>query len=109
YDTDEGPSWHGYSVARSSAELLARYRALVDALLDAPAISGFCYTQLTDTQQEKNGLLTAERVPKAELATLRAITRRPSAAVPADQVGSFDFGDYPPTVMDSDISFGGTP
>lgn len=109
FDLNEGPSWHGYSVARSSEELVKRYRALVDALLDAPAISGFCYTQFTDTLQEKNGLLTAERKPKADLAILRSITRRPSAAVPADEIGSFEYGDYPPTVMDSDVSFGGTP
>jgi beta-galactosidase/beta-glucuronidase len=44
YDAVEGPSWHGYSVARSSEELLTRYRDLVNALLDAPALSGFCYT-----------------------------------------------------------------
>jgi beta-galactosidase/beta-glucuronidase len=109
YDVDEGPSWHGYSVAGTSEQLLQRYRALVDALLDAPAISGFCYTQFTDTLQEKNGLLTAERKPKADLAALRSITRRPSAAVPADEIGSFEYGDYPPTVMDADVSFGGTP
>ncbi|MEO7262556.1 MAG: glycoside hydrolase family 2 TIM barrel-domain containing protein [Jatrophihabitantaceae bacterium] len=108
-DGDGSPSWHGYSVARSSQVLLDRYRALVDALLDAPAISGFCYTQFTDTLQEKNGLLTADRKPKADLATLRSITRRPSAAVPADEIGSFEYGDYPPTVMDSDVSYGGTP
>ncbi|HEX8079162.1 MAG TPA: glycoside hydrolase family 2 TIM barrel-domain containing protein [Jatrophihabitans sp.] len=109
HDGDGGPSWHGYSVARTSEELLERYRALVDALLDAPAISGFCYTQFTDTLQEKNGLLTADRKPKADLATLNSITRRPSAAVPADEIGSFEYGDYPPTVMDTDISYGGAP
>ncbi len=99
FDTDEGPSWHGYSVARSSEDLVERYRALVDALLDAPAISGFCYTQFTDTLQEKNGLVTADRRPKADLAALRSITRRPSAAVPADEIGAFGHGDYPSPVM----------
>jgi beta-galactosidase/beta-glucuronidase len=100
HDVDEGPSWHGYSVARTPEQLVERYRALVDALLDAPALSGFCYTQLTDTLQEKNGLLTADRRPKADAGILRAITRRPSAAVPADEIGSFEYADYPPTVMD---------
>jgi hypothetical protein len=109
YDADEGPSWHGYSVARTSEELLERYRALVDALLDAPALSGFCYTQFTDTLQEKNGLVTADRKPKADPAVLRTITRRPSAAVPADEIGSFEYGDYPPTVMDPNVSYGGAP
>ena len=109
YDADVGPSWHGYSVARSPEELLERYGALVNALLDAPALSGFCYTQFTDTLQEKNGLVTADRKPKADLTALRAITRRISAAVPADEIGSFEFGDYPPTVMDTHISYGGAP
>lgn len=109
YDADEGPSWHGYSVARTSEELLERYRALVNALLDAPALSGFCYTQFTDTLQEKNGLVTADRKLKVDLAAVRAINRRTSAAVPADEIGSFEYGDYPPTVMDTDISFGGAP
>ncbi len=109
YDADDGPSWHGYSVVRSPQELLKRYRELVDALLDAPAISGFCYTQFTDTLQEKNGLLTADRRPKADLAALAAITRRTAAAVPADEIGSFSYGDYPPTVMDPGVSPGGTP
>ena len=103
YDGDSGPSWHGYSVARTPQDLLERYRALVDALLEAPGLSGFCYTQLTDTVQEKNGLLTADRRPKTDLAAIRSITRRPSAAVPADEIGSFEYGDYPPTIMDPEV------
>lgn len=104
HDTDSGPSWHGYSVARTPEELVERYRALVDALIDAPGLSGFCYTQLTDTLQERNGLVTADRRPKADPAALRRITRRPAAAVPADEIGSFEYGDYPTTVMDPDGS-----
>ena len=30
-----------------------------------PALAGFCYTQFTDTYQEANGLLFADRTPKA--------------------------------------------
>ncbi len=37
-------------------ELMAKY----------PALQGWCYTQFTDTLQEKNGLFTMERVPKFE-------------------------------------------
>ncbi len=32
-----------------------------------PALAGFCYTQLTDTYQEANGLLYADRRPKVDL------------------------------------------
>jgi hypothetical protein len=38
-------------------------------------LAGFCYTQLTDTYQEVNGLLYADRTPKADLEALAAATR----------------------------------
>ncbi len=100
HEVDGEDSWRGYGAVGSPKELLDRYRQLVDALIDSPAVAGFCYTQLTDTLQEKNGLLTEERVPKIEPGVLRRINRRPAAAVPADEIGSFEYGDYPPDVMD---------
>jgi hypothetical protein len=42
-------------------------------------LSGFCYTQLTDTFLEKNGLLTEDRVPKAPVEALAKATRGPDA------------------------------
>lgn len=33
----------------------------------------YCYTQLCDVQQEVNGLLTAERKPKADIEKLKAL------------------------------------
>ncbi|MFM9282402.1 hypothetical protein [Paenibacillus jiagnxiensis] len=39
----------------------------------SPVIEGFCYTQLTDVEQEINGLLTYDRVPKVPLADIRKI------------------------------------
>ncbi len=65
--------WFGYGTVRGEAEFVARLRALVQAIDRSDAIAGFCYTQLTDTLQETNGLLTEHRVPKAPLETLRAI------------------------------------
>jgi beta-galactosidase/beta-glucuronidase len=100
YSPDSDSSWHGYAEVDNPEQLLERYRSLVDALLDTAAIAGFCYTQLTDTLQEKNGLLTEDRKPKLDPALVRRINRRPAAAVPADAIGSFEYGDYPPTVMD---------
>jgi glycosyl hydrolase family 2 len=55
--------WSGYGAVHDPARLLAGYRELVGALLDSPAVAGFCWTQLTDTQQERNGLVTADRRP----------------------------------------------
>ncbi len=80
--------WNGYGTASDEEDFLRRYRDLLDAVLASTVLAGFCYTQLTDTEQERNGLLTADREPKADLATLRQITRRPSAAVAGDVIYS---------------------
>jgi hypothetical protein len=76
--------WFGYGQFASPDELLTRYEELVDALLASTALAGFCYTQLTDTAQETNGLLTVNREPKFDLERLRAINSRPSKAVPSE-------------------------
>ena len=77
-DTSDGETWHGYGVVTDAASLLKGYRELVDALLDSPAIAGFCYTQLTDTLQEKNGLVTEDR--SAEDRGSRGATDQPAYA-----------------------------
>ncbi len=40
---------------------------------------GFCYTQLTDVEQEVNGLLTYHRKPKFDLAAIHAINSQQAA------------------------------
>ena len=82
YDPGREDFWNGYGAVRSAEELLERYRELVTALLSSPVVAGFCYTQLTDTAQERNGLLTQDRVPKVDPALIAEINRQPSAAVP---------------------------
>jgi hypothetical protein len=77
-DEEGGKGW-GYSVAKDGAELLERYRALMEAVHQCHPLSGFCYTQLTDTFLEKNGLLTEDRIPKAPIAALAAATRGSAA------------------------------
>ena len=64
---------------KTEAEFLARYEGLVSALLANPKICAFCYTQLTDVEQEQNGLYTYERVPKFDPNVIAAITRKPAA------------------------------
>jgi len=70
--TREG-SW-GYSSARSPDELERAYTALLEAVHTLRLLSGFCYTQLTDTYQEANGLLFADRRPKFPIERIRAAT-----------------------------------
>ncbi|KQR20320.1 glycoside hydrolase [Agreia sp. Leaf335] len=68
-DTD---AW-GYSHAAGPDDFVARLHAVVDALADSTFLAGYCYTQLADTLQETNGLLSDDRVPKAPVDVLRAI------------------------------------
>lgn len=53
------------------------YRELVEAFMQPGPVEGFCYTQLTDVQQEQNGLLTATREPKVDPRSLRPLTETP--------------------------------
>jgi beta-galactosidase/beta-glucuronidase len=45
-------------------ELLEKYHDLMVGLSSLNFLAGFCYTQLTDIEQEINGLLTYDRQPK---------------------------------------------
>jgi hypothetical protein len=56
-----------------------RIAALTQLLLDNPNISGLVYTQLTDVQQEVNGLYSYDRAPKFDVARLREIFAGPAA------------------------------
>ena len=63
----------------SEAEFIERYRGLTEALLNHPAMCAFCYTQLTDVEQEVNGLYTYDRKPKFDPEIIRAINAQPAA------------------------------
>ncbi len=63
----------------SEAEFLARYEGLTMALLENPRICAFCYTQLTDIEQEVNGLHTYDRKPKFDPELIRRINTRKAA------------------------------
>lgn len=65
-ESDGGKTW-GYSVVGTAHDFLKQYSALLGAVRSLPALAGFCYTQFTDTYQEANGLLYADRKPKAAL------------------------------------------
>jgi beta-galactosidase/beta-glucuronidase len=69
----------GYQTVKTPDELVAKYRFLTDQINGAPGLSGYVYTQLTDVEQELNGLMTYDRLPKAEPGRLAAINRHPPA------------------------------
>ncbi|WP_194396722.1 glycoside hydrolase family 2 protein [Microbacterium atlanticum] len=65
-------SW-GYSVADSEEDFERRLDDVIGAVRDAGGLAGFCYTQLTDTEQETNGLTDEHRRPKIPIERIRAI------------------------------------
>ena len=78
-DTSKCSSW-GYGKDVEGAEdFLRRYKGLADALLDNSCMFGLCYTQLTDVEQEQNGLYTYDRKPKFPPEVLRPMMARKAA------------------------------
>ena len=72
-----GSAGFGWSEAKGPDALLETYREMVEALMDKGPVQGFCYTQLTDVEQEQNGLLTFDRRPKVDAERIRAVTETP--------------------------------
>lgn len=62
-NADVSAAW-GYSAAQSSPDLRRRFEELMNAIHRIELFAGFCYTQLTDTFQEANGLFHMNRMPK---------------------------------------------
>lgn len=77
YDVQGG--WGYGGTPKSEAEFFARLNGTVKALTDNPNLFGFCYTQLTDVEQEHNGVYYYDRRPKFDLAKFRAAFLQPSA------------------------------
>ena len=57
----------GYQTVHDPAGLIDRVRFQTSQLFEAQNLSGFVYTQLTDVEQELNGLMTYDRLPKADV------------------------------------------
>ncbi len=66
-------SW-GYGEApQSLEEFYTRLEGLVDVLLDYDHICGYCYTQLTDIEQEQNGIYNYDRTEKFDIDRIATI------------------------------------
>ncbi|MBM7564927.1 glycoside hydrolase family 2 protein [Paenibacillus sacheonensis] len=72
YKKSDWEGW-GYTSASDDEDFIKRLRDVVQPMYLAGVVQGFCYTQLTDVEQEINGLLTYDRVPKLPLETIKAI------------------------------------
>ncbi|MHA7984541.1 glycoside hydrolase family 2 protein [Rathayibacter sp. CAU 1779] len=77
---DDGRYSWGYGQrVRTIEEFYERFAGLVDVLRQDPSMFGYCYTQLTDTFQEQNGLYDFHRRPKFDLERIRAVLGAPAA------------------------------
>ena len=72
YKTGSWDGW-GYTNATSDEDFAERLNAVISAMLESPEIQGYCYTQITDVEQEINGLLTYDRKPKINLDIIKRI------------------------------------
>ena len=79
-DTDDGGGSWGYgSGPRTPEEFHARFEGLTGVLLENPDMFGYCYTQLTDVFQERNGVYRFDRSEKLDVDRIAAAQRRPAA------------------------------
>ncbi|NIK79579.1 beta-galactosidase/beta-glucuronidase [Paenibacillus castaneae] len=72
YIRDNAEGW-GYSSAQNDQDFLNRLIAVMRPVIIAGGLQGYCYTQLTDVEQEKNGLLTFDREPKLPVEIYRKL------------------------------------
>lgn len=80
WDVDGGIVGWGYGNApKSEEEFIERYIGLTNVILENPNMFGFCYTQLYDVEQEKNGLYTYGRVPKFDIEIFRQVNTQKAA------------------------------
>jgi beta-galactosidase/beta-glucuronidase len=78
-------SWGYGDRPKTEQQFIKRYTGLVEALLSHPNMFAFCYTQLTDVEQEVNGLYTYDRRPKFNPEILHKINAQ-RAAIETAQV-----------------------
>ncbi|MCD7914380.1 MAG: beta-glucuronidase [Tannerellaceae bacterium] len=73
-ESSQNTSWGYGEPPRSLDEFYARLEGQVDAVLSlSEYIWGYCYTQLTDVEQEQNGIYYYGRSPKFDMERIRAI------------------------------------
>ena len=78
-DNDKKKAWGYGNAATSLEEFYARYEGLTSALLDNSKMLGFCYTQLTDVEQELNGIYYYDRSKKFDSKVLYKINTKKAA------------------------------
>ena len=71
---EKNGNWGYNTGAENEEDFLARYGDLMKGIYATESFQGFCYTQVSDVQQEVNGLLTADRKAKFSLEKIKKLT-----------------------------------
>ena len=66
-------SWGYGNAPKTIEEFYSRLEGLTDVILGFDHICGYCYTQLTDVEQEQNGIYNYDRTPKFDMEKIRAV------------------------------------
>ena len=69
----EKEGWGYGRQVNKEEEFLERFQKITDAIKKTDYVVGFCYTQVTDVQQEINGLYTKSREPKVTIEKIKKI------------------------------------
>jgi len=69
-------SWGYGEGPKTEEEFYQRLEGMVQALLDLKHVRGYCYTQLTDVEQEQNGIYLYDRSTKFDMKRIHAIFSR---------------------------------
>ena len=77
FEEGDEENWGYHRKVRTMDAFFERYQGVTDAIRALPYCEGYCYTQLTDVQQETNGLLTPDRKPKVDPERFAALNRNP--------------------------------
>lgn len=75
YNNDDNGWGYGNKVS-TEAEFITRFDSITTAIQKLPYCCGFCYTQVTDVQQEINGLMDIDRNFKVDCEAIREINTR---------------------------------
>ena len=77
--TEDTSGWGYGNAPKTEEEFLVRLEGLTDVLLNNKHMMGLCYTQLTDVEQEQNGLYTYDRKPKFDPDVIRRFFMKKAA------------------------------
>lgn len=75
YKKNSTSGW-GYSQADNEEDFISQFNRLITSIYNSETLFGYCYTQLTDVEQEQNGLLTYDRKPKIDISLIKEIINK---------------------------------